>query len=810
MKPIKPAGLIARITRSCSHSSLRAGLVVGLLLGFLWLYLSLTRVFPFDLAWDMDMLTVHDALLLNSQQLPQHVDHPKFAMHLISAGALAAGQQLGLVSVSDFAGLRQSPSPMLCIAELTLFLRAVEAVVVWLILVLATALLWRLFPRQHLLRLAAIPLLGLQVGLLYCAMTTRTEAFSIFFLLLGLLLFSSLYTSALRQRRLALEVLAWLLGGFGFGLALLTKLQAIMAAPFFLIVCFYLYSRPASDETADDETPNVGTPGEDPSNDENPPEKAPADAPPLWPASNGALPSTLQQAIPLLLGLSLLLWSLLAWLAWQTPSLPGLPPVLIPLRDFSAGKLGLAQFLPHLKLQIVWLVLLASAWLSLALARFRPHSPHRRFLLLYPLFWCGLLWAFATPLLVAGFRSQGLSRGWQYLLQMAQSCIWTDTNAATAATAGSFSTTLTFALVTNKNYLLLALAAGVIAGYLLLQPAERSIGLKACLASFFAGTFVLLVGSRAMLRDTIWFEFLGSLSVLILIHHCWPGLRRIPLLQTLLVLCLLIPSCSNGLNLAAAKDQVYVYFAPFQSARYAALVDAFFAKHDMDLPQLFMAAYGQKLFPPDNSDRDILRRAVEQARLLGPLQQIVDLQFINLKVPVRALGLAEPGFPVWSDGTGWARFMGMADFLRGSTLVNPELLPDTSAHSWLGMNDQAPLNQRWIKTTGGSRIAIYPTWDMQVLICVSRTDYQRLFQLPPPGPAPLQIAVGAHSEGFYPLQIVGDHTLSIVKSLSGFTEFDRKWLHGFRYPPFFLVRNGNAWGPDFPRWANMEALIEDK
>lgn len=760
-------------------------IVLGLLGIFLSFYLSLTRIFPFEMAWDMDLVTVHDALLINSSQFPLHIDHPKFGMHLLTSKALAIGHFFNLISVSDFAGLRQSPSPMLCVAELVLFLRSVEALVIWLSLLLASLLLWRLFPRQRLLHVLGLPLLGLETGLIYCSAIMRTEAYSIFFLLLGLTGFCFLFELARTRRALWPELLAWLWGGLCFGLALLTKLQAIVTAPFFLVICLYLYMRrPAPAESARD-----------------------AESPRELPARLQALPA-------LLLGLSLLAAGLLAWLAWRAPTLRGMQPSLIPLADYFSAKLSLGQLLSHLKLQLVWLALLTSAALSPLLARMPALERFRRFFSLYPLFWCALLASFWLPALTYLGQPEAASKNWRFMLQMVQSVLWTDTNASTTAGAGSFLTTLQFALITNKNYLLLALAALVIAAYQLLRPGAelQKRGFKTVLISFVIGSLILLFGSRAILRDTIWFEFLGSLSMLMLIHHAWQGLRQKPLLQSLLALCLLLTVLTNGASVAYTEKQIYLYIAPFKSARFSALVTTDFASTDMELPQILSRAYGQHLHPPENADskypdRDLLRRAVEQARQLDSLRQLANLPFMNLRVPVSALGLAEPGFPAWASQQGWARFKSLTPALRGSILIEPQALHPGASARWLGMNDAAPVKERWVRASGTGQLSIFPSTEMPLLICVSRSDYQRLFQILPEAAAAVQIEADGKPVDYYPIQIVGEE-LPILKTVSGFTEIDAKWLSSFRYPPFLLLQTGNAWLPPYPRWANMIEMAD--
>ncbi len=753
----------ALISPFLTHPSLRISMTIGLLLVFSWYYLSLTYQIPFDLAWDMDLLTINDVLLINSTQLPLHNDHPKFGMNLLMSQALEIGRFFDIVSVSRFSELQQSPSPLIAIAELTLFLRQTEAVIVWLTLLLTLFVFWRLFPRQHLLLILSIPLLGLQTGLLYCAMVIRTEAISIFFLLLGLALFCGLQ----QLKQLRFELMAWLAGGFCFGLALLTKLQAIQAAPLFLLICAYVYTQaklPETNETSSKPQPEL--------------EK---------------LPTQISLLILIVFGTTLLGWILLAWLAWKHPSLPGQKPVLIPLSAFASGELSFAQLLSHLKLQIVWLVLLFSPWLALLLIRLQKSKLLQRLAALYPLFWVGLFSAYLAPLVTYLFRSGISELTWSYLLQIAQSSLWTDTNASTTSSAGAFLPTLEFVLHTDTIYLLLAASTLLIGLYRLKEisdPREKSAQ-RLVLLIFLAGFLVMMMGSRALLRDTIWFKFLGSFSLLILLKHTCQGLHSQLMRRALIGLCILFP-IAMAWSLSETQNQIKLYYAKFKFNRYTSMIDAVYTSPDMIYPTIMLSAYGKDLYPPHDKDRDILRQAIAQARQVNYLKTSANQLFVtNKPLPVRALGLAAEHFPVWKQTQDWARFYTVAPHLRGSMLISSQILTESAAH------------QR--------QNSLLPIWDPHLLLCLSESDYRRIFKLTPTEAAPIQIKHQDGIENYYPI-LMGLNNPESSESLQTYPYFSvlpLDWLAQFQYPPFFLVHDGNSWGPDYPNWPHMVSLIEE-
>lgn len=745
--------------------------LIALLL-FLWYYLGLSQTFAFDLAFDMDISSVNDALLFNSGQLPVHIDHPRYLMHLITAWSVQIGHWLGWVSVAQFSELAQSPSPLLPIAELTLFLRGVEACVVWLTLVVVSALLWRLHPRQRLLHFGALLLLGWQQGLMFCAMVLRTEVYSILFLFLGLLQMQLLLEQAERRGRRGLEVLAWLLAGLCCGIAVLTKLQAILALPFFLACVAYFYSLRRLPDVEAQTGPRADRK--------------------LYLASGLALLGVL---IP---------WLLMLRPAWFSVSPAGIGrPFMIPLADFAAGKLDGAGLLPHLKLQLVWIGLLASMLLSVILAAIGPLLRYRRALSLYLCFSIGLLGAFWLPLLA--YLGPAVSQGWPYFLQITKAVIWTDLAVGSTRESGQFVETLAFVLASAKNYLLLALAGLAL---LLLQWRQLPRRTLICLGLCFAGVLVILLGSRAIMRDTIWFELLGSFCILLLIERLWSGLASRRGLQALILSCLALPMIGQAWMRMQTIDQIYLNYAPFLSSQYSVIAHAVFSPSDADYPEIMRSAYELR-DPLQNADSDRLRKAMAQARLLPVLRKLADRPFLDRHVPVKALGLAEPGFAAWRAGPRWARFKRFAPELAGSLLIDPlQLTGKQPAWNWLAMSEQLPLSQRWLHASSGERLSIFSTREVQLLFCLAREDYHRLGFIGDEA-APLQLSLGDETLDYLVIQISARGDSDIHRLISGYTEFSQDWLRRFQRPPFFLVRQGNGWGQVYPLWENLKEILSE-
>lgn len=749
MKPAAFAAFFAHARRQLKSFS--ALLALLLLTGFWCFYQSLSHYLPFDWPWDMDLMTVNDTLLINSGKLPLHVDHPKFGMHLAMSLALRAGHFLQLVSVGDFSELGLSPSPLLCIAELTQFLRSFEAGICCLMLLLAALLLWRLFPREPWLHLLGLLLMGFQTGLIYPSLAMRTEAFSVLWLLIGMLWFCWLYQRSQIREQPRLEIAAWLGGGLSCGLAIITKLQAIQSLPLFWLLAVFLYLRDSSPSAASARLPH--------------------------------------KRLLLALGLSMAIWAALAWLAWRSPSFVGQPPTLVPLQAFAAGHLSLAQLLPDLKLQLAWLLLLGAILLSPLLAkRWRP-SPLKRLLSLLPLFWSGLVLAFFAPLLTYLGQAQGLQLGWKLLLQDVQAVLWTNTNASTSFTAGAAGSNLAFVYHTDRGFLLLLLVVMVFGVYLLarMSRAERRLQLAA-LGIFCAGAPLLLLCSRPVHRDTIWFEFLGSLSVLLLFHQSWPGYKSQRLFQSLLILCLLGSIGSSVVQWPWTLDQLSMYFSKFLVLKNRTLVTALYSQPGMDYPEIIQNAYTHQIYPPDESKRDLLRLAVAQARRFAELKHEVRLHFIGQPPPVSALGLAEIGFPAWAQGNEWARFEQLAPELRGSLLIDPAAIAKPPP------------------ATG----ALQAIWSSDSLLCISAVDYQKLFQLKPEQAAPIRLRQGQTTLDYYPIELTGDYDLQLLTRQTQIIyshRFPLAWLARLQHPPFFLLHSGGGWGPEYPSWSNLQQLL---
>jgi hypothetical protein len=190
--------------------------------------------FPFYYMWDMDHTTVLDTLLIGDGLLPDHINHTGLGMYLWTRAALAAADALGVASPIAMTDLSSSLNPLLPLAGATTFLRLNSPVVA-----LASALtahvtvciLFRLRPFS----LAAVVVLAFflaQPWLIYQSSLIRTELYAILFWQLALL---AVVIGLGRQGPVA-RTSCYTVAGLFLGLAYLTKFQAFVLTPIFLLL----------------------------------------------------------------------------------------------------------------------------------------------------------------------------------------------------------------------------------------------------------------------------------------------------------------------------------------------------------------------------------------------------------------------------------------------------------------------------------------------------------------------------------------------------------------------------------------------
>ena len=209
-------------------------IAIGIILIVLLLkLLGVSRSYPYYFMGDMDCPTAQDVVLIHSDLLPDHINHPGFGMYLLQSFTTRVGAWFNRVSALTVAEVEASLNPLLPMAEMTGFLRLHSPFLVVLIVFL---LWWALCSTGELSygqKLLALLVLALQESLVYHASIVRSELYAVFYWS-GAVLLVILAGRALRRRAGYFRLFV---GGVALGLCFLTKLQAlfyVMAIPFLL------------------------------------------------------------------------------------------------------------------------------------------------------------------------------------------------------------------------------------------------------------------------------------------------------------------------------------------------------------------------------------------------------------------------------------------------------------------------------------------------------------------------------------------------------------------------------------------------
>lgn len=189
------------------------------------LAIHLTLTLPFYFSWDMDLITITDMLLMKSDMLPAHINHPGMGMYWLLENLQTLAQKFNLITKVAITDLFNSLEPMLIVAEQSVFMRICNA----LVCVGVSVALW-LATRKEYSRSLFLDTLLLFVFLtipgfwLYNTHMIRTETYSIFFWSLSLY-----YTlRAAEEEKIGANSL---LAGFFASLSFFTKIQVFFLLP---------------------------------------------------------------------------------------------------------------------------------------------------------------------------------------------------------------------------------------------------------------------------------------------------------------------------------------------------------------------------------------------------------------------------------------------------------------------------------------------------------------------------------------------------------------------------------------------------
>ena len=216
-----------------------------LLVGYVWTTLH----YPYYFMWDMDLIVAVDTLLIQSSELPTHINHTGFGLYLLYDAVNQVGQWMGWLSLGDIQDLYTALDPMSAMAELLSYERLLSPILVfayvlafWLLLAVHFRLpLWTGVP--------ILLFLGVRESMFVSASMIRADTFSIVcwgVALLFLLL-------ATRARRISVTGVFIFVAGVLLGLCFMNKLQSALYVVVAAVFFFFL------DATEREKRPYVGT-----------------------------------------------------------------------------------------------------------------------------------------------------------------------------------------------------------------------------------------------------------------------------------------------------------------------------------------------------------------------------------------------------------------------------------------------------------------------------------------------------------------------------------------------------------------------
>lgn len=190
--------------------------------------------YPYYFQFDTDATVAIDTLLINSNKLPDHVQHPSYGMYIFFSLASEAGKYLNIVAISNLNDLKQCLNATTCMAEFTQYLRSFSPFVaasVSVMLVLAFSALFK-NDRAYLIIMAPVTLLFFfEETLRYNSIIIKSEIYSTFFWAAAVLVLS-----ISRKLEKSWYAVILTLAGLLAGLCLTTKVQFL-----FYVASLYIF-----------------------------------------------------------------------------------------------------------------------------------------------------------------------------------------------------------------------------------------------------------------------------------------------------------------------------------------------------------------------------------------------------------------------------------------------------------------------------------------------------------------------------------------------------------------------------------------
>ena len=591
-------------------------LVTAVLIAFLLYFISISQAYPYYFVWDMDLVSCLDTVLMHSDQLPDHINHPGFGMYFLLYFTTALGHAADTLSVLDLSDIHSAPNPLPALTEFTLFLRLHSPFLAVAIIFFLWSTCCRLFHLSRFQQILLLLVLGAQESLVYHASMVRTEFYAVFYWSAAVLLTALAVKAHRRWSRLLLLLAA----GLAAGLCLQTKLQALFyvaAVPLLLVLMSSLRSNPSS------------------------PSPAPAE-----PRYQGLILSAMNLLAYLVLGAA----------AWQQDVPEILPNVVSTYAITQAAALLFAVLVALLLGHVLLLILR------------RHDSQLGRTLTCLNLLATGFLLSFACHFLLYS----DLTLSWRHLLYDFKVLFFRQNYYGTKLLANYskiFAQAFAFRPFAFSVLIALTIFTAVAGLTKMIRLTKRQIIILLVIAIIVLANVAM--GTRPRVRDLLWREMLMNFTCVLLCCLIAARALRFRLLLRLLsaasLFLLLVVNCHNSSQMPSRIDANFNHYG-FRSHRW---LSATFAQGNQ-LQYASLMAQKYQLTGPQR--QPMIRRALAGAAHPERTRRIVDFVFKNQTITLRHLSLASEGFPVWTDQPNW-RITHLPPLLRGAIIVDNASLP---------------------------------------------------------------------------------------------------------------------------------------
>ena len=211
--------------------------ILYLILCFLVLYNfnKINSSLPFYFAYDMDSSTAQDLLAIQSNMLPNHINHPGFGLYFLINLTHDFFYKFDFISIFNFEDLRISLEPILLYAEFVDFVRIHTVYLASFIVIILSLSFYILFNKNIFYAILTLLVFAIDPGINQQVYLVRSEIYSLFYYSLAFL-FTSLIIKNNKDHFYFLGI------GILLGLMYLSKVQSLLfllTYPILLKILFF-------------------------------------------------------------------------------------------------------------------------------------------------------------------------------------------------------------------------------------------------------------------------------------------------------------------------------------------------------------------------------------------------------------------------------------------------------------------------------------------------------------------------------------------------------------------------------------------